>query len=69
MRKSLLIQIYLNMAAAYIKLAHFDLAEQTMKDAMELSEKVSQVYFRFAQVYMNKMDATLDELKKGKQMI
>jgi hypothetical protein len=37
MRKSLLIQVYLNMAAAYINLNHFSLAEQVINDGLELS--------------------------------
>jgi hypothetical protein len=32
MRKSLLVQIYLNMAAAYINLHHYKLAEQVIDD-------------------------------------
>lgn len=37
MRKSLLVQVYLNMAAAYINLNHFSLAEQVINDGLELT--------------------------------
>ena len=33
MRKSLLIQVYLNMTAAYIYLNHYSLAQQVLDDA------------------------------------
>jgi hypothetical protein len=49
MRKSLLVQIYLNMAAAYINLQHYSLAEQVINDGLTLSENVSQLYFRKSQ--------------------
>lgn len=53
MRKSLLIQIYLNMAAAYMKLNNFSLANRVLEDAFKLSDKVSQVYLRKAQVALS----------------
>jgi hypothetical protein len=37
MRKSLLIQIYLNMAAAYMNLNHYSLAYQVMEDSFIVS--------------------------------
>jgi hypothetical protein len=49
MRKSLLVQVYLNMAAAYINLNHYSLAEAVINDGLSLSDKVSQIYFRKAQ--------------------
>ena len=49
MRKSLLVQLYLNMAAAYINLHHYSLAQRACDDAFALSDKVSQLYFRKAQ--------------------
>jgi hypothetical protein len=53
MRKSLLIQLYLNMAATYIKLNNFSVAEQIIADAVQLAEdKVSQVYLRRAQLVL-----------------
>lgn len=62
MRKSLLIQIYLNMAAAYIKLNHFNLAEMVLKDACELSGKVSQIFLRKAQVILCNKSAIIPEI-------
>lgn len=59
MRKSLLIQLYLNMAAAYMKLNHFYLAKMVIADAFKLSEKVSQVYLRKAQIAMSNQSSTL----------
>lgn len=49
MRKSLLVQVYLNMAAAYINLHHYSLAESVINDGLTLSENVSQLYFRKCQ--------------------
>jgi hypothetical protein len=59
MRKSLLIQLYLNMAAAYLKLNNFSLANQVLDDAFILSDKVSQVYLRKAQVALCNKSSTL----------
>lgn len=65
MRKSLLIQVYLNMAAAYIKLNHFSLAESVLEDALLLSDKVSQIYLRKAQIALANKSCSLSELEKG----
>jgi Tfp pilus assembly protein PilF len=60
MRKSLLIQLYLNMAAAYLKLNNFSLANQVLDDAFRLSDKVSQVYLRKAQVALCNKSSTVE---------
>ena len=52
MKNSLLIQIYLNMAAAYIKLNNFSLAKQVIEDGFKLSDRVSQLYLRRAQAIL-----------------
>lgn len=65
MRKSLLIQLYLNMAAAYIKLNNHYLANSVLDDALKLSDKVSQIYLRRAQIALSNKSATLNELKSG----
>lgn len=65
MRKSLLIQVYLNMAAAYIKLNYFSLAESVLEDALLLSDKVSQIYLRKAQIPLTNKSCSLSKLKKG----
>jgi hypothetical protein len=59
MRKSLLVQIYLNMAAAYINLHHYKLAEQVIDDGLALSDRVSQLYFRKAQCIVLCRNSTL----------
>jgi len=59
MRKSLLIQLYLNMAAAYIKLNHFSVAYQILEDALNLSDRVSQVYLRKAQAALSSKSSSL----------
>ncbi len=48
--KSLLLTIYLNMSIVYMHLKNFNLALQVLKDAFEISDKNSQVYFRRSQV-------------------
>jgi hypothetical protein len=63
MRKSLLVQIYLNMAAAYINLNHFSLAERVIKDGLDLTEKVSQLYFRKAQTIAYRKDSNIEQLQ------
>lgn len=63
MRSSLLIQLYLNMAATYINLNHTGLAHQVLNDALEISEKVSQVYLRKAQATLCNKGATIEDLR------
>ena len=59
MRNSLLIQIYLNMAAAYIKLNNFSLARQVIEDGFKLSDRVSQLYLRKAQAIVYNHSSSL----------
>lgn len=61
MRKSLLIQIYLNMASAYIQLDNFSVAKQVCDDALALSGRVSQIYLRKAQAIILNIDSTIEE--------
>jgi len=65
MRKSLLVQLYLNMAATYIKLDHHYLAYEVLGDAMKLSDKVSQIYLRLAQVALSNKSSTIEQLQEG----
>lgn len=65
MRKSLLIQIYLNMAAAYIKLNHYSLAKSVLDDAYALSDKVSQIYLRRGQIALCNRSSSIEELEEG----
>lgn len=60
MRRSLLIQLYLNMAATYIKLNHHSVAYQILEDASKLSDKVSQIYLRQAQVALSNKSSSLE---------
>lgn len=69
MRKSLLIQVYLNMAAAYMQLNHFSLAEEVMSDAAKLTGKVSQIYLRQAQSLTQRKGSTIEQLKEGKRLV
>lgn len=69
MRKSLLVQIYLNMAAAYMQLHHYSLAEQAIKDGLALSDKVSQLYFRLAQSIALRMDSSSQRMLEAKELI
>ena len=66
MRKSLLVQIYLNMAAAYIYTHHYHLAQQVCDDGLLLSDKVSQLYFRKAQAISLRKDSSQEEMLKAK---
>lgn len=69
MRKSLLIQVYLNMSAAYIHTHHYDLAAQICDDGLALSDKVSQLYFRKAQAIVLRKDASLHQLATADKCI
>jgi hypothetical protein len=62
MRKSLLVQIYLNMAAAYIQTHHYYLAEKVCNDGLELTDKVSQLYFRKAQAISLRKDNKIEKM-------
>jgi tetratricopeptide (TPR) repeat protein len=69
MRKSLLIQVYLNMCAAYIQTHHYSLAEQVCNDGLALSDKVSQLYFRKAQVLALRKDCSREQLQLAHKCI
>jgi hypothetical protein len=59
MRKSLMLQLYLNMAAAYIKLNNYSVAMQCIEDCFGLTDKVSQVYLRKAQIILSNESLSL----------
>lgn len=59
MRKSLLIQSYLNMCAAYINTHHYSLAVKVCEEGLSLSDNVSQLYFRKAQALSLNKDASI----------
>lgn len=61
MRKSLMLQVLLNMSVAYSKLGHYNVAIQCVEDCLKLSEKVSQVYLRKAQVLIFNKGCSLED--------
>lgn len=69
MRKSLLVQLYLNMAAAYINLHHYKLAEQVLDDGLILSDRVSQLYFRKAQSIGLCKNSSIERLHFARSLI
>jgi cytochrome c-type biogenesis protein CcmH/NrfG len=66
MRKSLLIQIYMNMASVYMQLNHYSLAYNAINDALQLSAKVSQANLRKAQSLVFNKNCTFEELTEAK---
>jgi hypothetical protein len=69
MRKSLMVQVLMNMAAAYIKLNHFKLAVQCCVDAESLTNKVSQILLRKAQALALNKSASREELDEALKLI
>lgn len=61
MRKSLMLQVLLNMSVAYSHLGHFTVALQCIEDCFKLSDKVSQVYLRKAQVLIFNNGCSLEQ--------
>jgi hypothetical protein len=58
-----MIQVYLNMCAAYIRTHHYSLALQVCNDGLALSDKVSQLYFRKAQALALNKSASFEDLR------
>lgn len=67
MRKSLMLQVLLNMSAAYCQLNHFSLALQCVEDCLKLSEKVSQVYLRKAQALIFNKGLSLEDAYEARK--
>ena len=67
MRKSLMLQVLLNMSAVYCHLHHYSLALQCIEDCFKLTDKVSQVYLRKAQALIFNKSCTLEEAKEAKR--
>lgn len=61
MRKSLMLQIYLNMATTYMQLNHYSVALQCVEDMLTLTEKCSQIYLRKAQALLLNKNSTLND--------
>jgi len=60
MRKSLMLQVYLNMTATYMHLNHFSLALQCIEDMLSLTDKCSQIYMRKAQALLFNKNVSLN---------
>ena len=70
MRNSMLLTIYLCMAAAYIQSNHYTLALQVLDEAEKASGKAgSQIQYRRSQAITSNLSSTLEELQKAKEYI
>jgi tetratricopeptide (TPR) repeat protein len=67
MRKSLMLQVLLNMSAVYCHLHHYSLALQCIEDCFMLSDKVSQIYLRKAQALIFNKSCTLEDAQEAKR--
>ena len=67
MRKSLLVQILLNLSASYIMLNHYSLAYVCCEEAEQLTDKVSQIQFRKAQCVALNQSASVSQLQRAKE--
>lgn len=67
MRKSLMLQVYLNMSATYMQLNHFSLALQCVQDMLSLTDKCSQIYLRKAQALLLNKGLTLAQANEAKK--
>jgi hypothetical protein len=67
MRKSLMLQVLLNMAVTYCHMNHFSVALQCIDDCLKLSDRVSQVYLRKAQVLIFNKGHSLKEAEEAKK--
>jgi len=69
MRNSMLLNIYLSLACAYLKLNHYSTAIVACEEGLKLSQNSSQLYFRRSQARAYNKGATLDDLYKAKDDI
>jgi hypothetical protein len=53
------------MSAAYIQLNHYTEAKEILDDALKLTDKVSQIYLRKAQVALCNKSSSIAELREG----
>eukprot|EP01016_Furgasonia_blochmanni_P016105 TRINITY_DN1914_c0_g1_i12.p1 TRINITY_DN1914_c0_g1~~TRINITY_DN1914_c0_g1_i12.p1 ORF type:complete len:402 (-),score=69.84 TRINITY_DN1914_c0_g1_i12:186-1391(-) len=68
-QKGCLIQLLLNMAVNYAKMMHFSVAMQALREALALSEKNSQIYYRLAQVIACNKGSRSFDLRQAKTYI
>eukprot|EP01016_Furgasonia_blochmanni_P052518 TRINITY_DN8385_c0_g1_i7.p1 TRINITY_DN8385_c0_g1~~TRINITY_DN8385_c0_g1_i7.p1 ORF type:complete len:720 (+),score=178.67 TRINITY_DN8385_c0_g1_i7:114-2162(+) len=66
MRKSMLLQVYMNLCICYMALSHFKMALIAIEDAFKISDKNSQLLYRRSQVRSFNKGATLEDLYKAK---
>jgi len=69
MRMSMLINIYLALACAYLKLNHYSAAILAIEEGLKLNPANSQLYFRRSQARVYNKSATLEDLLKAKEDI
>jgi tetratricopeptide (TPR) repeat protein len=67
MRKSLMLQVLLNMSVAYGHLHHYTLALQCIEDCFGLTDKVSQIYLRKAQTLVFNKSCTFEDAQEAKK--
>lgn len=67
MRKSLMLQVLLNMATTYCHLNHYSLALKCIDDCFDLSDKVSQIYLRKAQALIYNKGYSLENAYEAKK--
>jgi ribosomal protein L12E/L44/L45/RPP1/RPP2 len=69
MRMSMLINIYLALSCAYLKLNHYSTAIVAIEEAMKLNNASSQLYFRRSQARAYNKGSSLEDLYKAKEDI
>lgn len=69
MRKSLMVQILLNLASSYMMLSNYSLAETCCIEAESLTDKMSQIQFRKAQAIVLNLSSPLEKLGEARQLI
>jgi len=69
MRTSMLLNVYLALAACYLKLSHYSTALVAIEEGMKLNHATSQLYFRRSQARAYNKGATLEDLYKAKEDI
>ncbi len=67
MGDSMLFQVYLSLATAYMRMHHFRLARTACQDALRL-RKVSLAYFRLSQAITLDLSSTPSELEESLEM-
>lgn len=69
MRISMLVNIYMALACAYLKNNHYSMAITAIEDGLKLNNLTSQLYFRRSQARAYNKSSTLEDLVKAKEDI